>query len=107
VRPLAGVVLAVGLAVYAALVAWRNATPVTLDLLFGSVVDVPVWSVALGSLLLGAVAAGLACAWPILRLRLRVRSQSRRLTRLEQEVHGLRTLPLSSEATKSARAREG
>ncbi len=67
------------------------------DLGFATV-EGPLWLAILGSLLLGALAAGLACSWPLLRYRLRLRRSRQRIQELEQELHGLRTLPLGSDA---------
>jgi uncharacterized membrane protein YciS (DUF1049 family) len=103
------IVAAIALVVYAALVVARNTDPVNLDLIFFSVENLAVWNVLLMSALFGVAATALLLAWPMLRLRLKVRSQNRRVTRLEQEVHGLRTLPIaeSEETEPAATAREG
>ena len=106
-KPLFWVVLTAVVAVCAGWVVFQHGEGVSLHFWFATPTDVPLWSVMLGSLLIGALASTLACAWPILNLRLRLRRQSRQLTRLEQEVHGLRTLPLSDEdSTPRAQARE-
>jgi uncharacterized membrane protein YciS (DUF1049 family) len=73
-----------------------NSAPVALNLLV-TVTEVPLWSVLLGSFVSGGLIIGLLVTWPYLRLRLRARTQARQITRLEQEVHGLRTLPLPDE----------
>jgi uncharacterized integral membrane protein len=82
-----------------------NRQEVTLRLF---VVDVPTtaWMLALGAFLLGAALTGLVASLALLRLRFRLRGQRRELGRLEQEVHGLRTLPLAPEES-GTRAREG
>ncbi len=68
----------------------------------------PLGYIVLGSLLLGVAVTALAFSWPIVSVRLRLRRESRRVAQLEQEVHGLRTLPLSEdEAAKAVEAREG
>lgn len=92
---------ALSAALYLTLVATRNSELLRVNLLFLTIEQVPAWAALLGSLLLGVAAASLLLAWPFLRLRLRLRSQSRRITRLEQEVHGLRTLPLSDQEPRS------
>ncbi len=56
--------------------------------------------------LAGATLAGLACSLPIVRYRLRLRRSRQRIAELEQELHGLRTLPLGDEAEGEPRARE-
>lgn len=107
-KGLAGLGAAVTVAAYAVYVTTQNGAPVSIDLLFTTASGVPAWSVLLGSFAAGAIASGLALAWPLLRLRFKVRRQTRRVARLEQEVHGLRTLPLSpEEPTTTGRAREG
>ena len=73
-----------------------NAQPVMVNLLVTQA-EVSVWRVLLGSFVAGGLVIGLLVTWPYLRLRLRVRTQARQITRLEQEVHGLRTLPLPDE----------
>jgi uncharacterized integral membrane protein len=109
VKTIVALALALVLAGYAVYVALWNDQGVDVRLLFASIEQVGLGVVVLCSFLVGAVVASLALVWPILRLRLRVRSQSRRVTRLEQEVHGLRTLPLeeSDEPEPPAVSREG
>ena len=87
----------VGVAVAAVLLATQNDAPVTVNLLVFTVHDVPLWRVLLGAFVAGGTVVALVLSWPYLRLRLRVRGQARQITRLEQEVHGLRTLPLPDE----------
>jgi uncharacterized membrane protein YciS (DUF1049 family) len=77
---------------------------VDLDLLFVQLPSAPLWSVVLGAFGLGAVLTGLSVAWPLLRLRLGVRRQGRQISRLEQEVHGLRTLPLAHDEPAPGKA---
>jgi uncharacterized integral membrane protein len=83
---------------FAAFLVHNNSERVSINLVFTVFAGVPLWGALLGTLMLGALSAGLACLWPLLRLRLQVRRQSRQITRLEQEIHGLRTLPLEEEA---------
>ncbi len=85
----------------------RNADPVSVDLGFRTLVDVPLWMSLLGAGLLGAALAVAFFSWPLVSLRLRVRRGGKRITELEQEVHGLRTLPLSEEAPEPSQASEG
>ena len=91
---LLGIVVAV--AAVAVFLVSGNAQPVTVNLLVTQA-EVSVWRVLLGSFVSGGLVIGLLLTWPYLRLRLRVRTQARQITRLEQEVHGLRTLPLPDE----------
>lgn len=106
-KGLAGIAAAVALIAYAVYLATQNTAPVELELLFASPSS-PAWAVVLGSFVLGVVVMVLAFSWPLLRLRLVARRQSRQIARLEQEVHGLRTLPLEPDDPVSRpRAEEG
>ena len=86
---------------YSAWLVSSNMQPVDVHLGFVEIEQGPAWLVILGSLLLGALGAGLACSWPLLRYRLRLRRSRQRISELEQELHGLRTLPLSGEKAES------
>jgi uncharacterized integral membrane protein len=98
------VVLLLGLGV--ALIAQNQKEIVSVHLMVVTFDEVPVWQALLISLLAGAGATALACAWPLTRYRLRLRRARQRMAELEQEVHGLRTLPLGEdEAEDAARAR--
>ena len=96
------VVLLVGLGV--ALIMQNQEEIELVNLVVMTFEQVPVWQVLLISLLVGAGATALACVWPLTRYRLRLRRARQRTAELEQEVHGLRTLPLD-EAEDVARAR--
>ncbi len=94
------VLLVVGLLVVgavAALLAQSNAGEVSVSLLFAQAEAVPLWRALFVAFAFGVLATGAASIWPLLRLRLSVRRQRRRISLLEQEVHGLRTLPLHEE----------
>ncbi len=107
-RGLISIVVLVIIVGFAAFMVHNNSERVSINLIFTVFMGVPLWGALLGTLVLGAVLAGLACLWPLLRLRLHVRRQRRQITRLEQEIHGLRTLPLEEEAhTGDASAQEG
>jgi len=67
------------------------------DLIIAEPVLLPLWGVIAGSVGLGAILAMALFSWPMVRSRLRLRRQSRRIARLEQEVHGLRTQPLTED----------
>jgi uncharacterized membrane protein YciS (DUF1049 family) len=82
---------------FAILLVVNNMQEVSLNLPLVQPVTVALWRVLLGSFLIGAVLVGAGMSWPYLRLRLRARTQARQIARLEQEVHGLRTLPLPDE----------
>ncbi len=107
-RGLISIVVLVIIVGFAAFMVHNNSERVSINLIFTVFGGGPLWGALLGTLVLGAVLAGLACLWPLLRLRLDVRRQHRQITRLEQEIHGLRTLPLEEEAhTADASAQEG
>ena len=106
-RALFRIVLLVVVVGYAAWLVSLNTAPVDVNLGFSEFPNVAAWLVILGSLLLGAVAAGLALSIPIIRYRVRQRRARKRIAELEQELHGLRTLPLGSDEDKGeARASE-
>ena len=62
------------------------------------------WAAMIGSAIVGAVATSLMVSWPLLRLKLQQRRHTRRIAELEQEIHGLRTLPIAGDSSASARA---
>ena len=68
-----------------------------INLLIARPTEVPVWMALFSSAIVGAALAVSFLSWPLLRTRLRVRRQARNIDELEQELHGLRTLPLSEE----------
>ncbi len=78
-----------------------------IDLVFTTATEVPVWMALFGSALFGAAIALVVLAWPLFRLRMRVRRQERSIDEFEQEIHGLRTLPLSDEAAPEQKLQEG
>ena len=82
---------------YAVALANRTDQPIPVDLVFQRLPEVGAGVLILGALLLGAVAAALLCSFPIIRLRLREHRSTRRIAELEQELHGLRTLPLAED----------
>ena len=107
-KPVLSVVALVALLAYAGFVAHRNSIPVDIDLVFTAAKGVPLWLALLVAAVFGAVLTGLACSWPVLQLRFHLRRQRRQIRRLEQEIHGLRTLHLEEEPQPmDASAREG
>ncbi len=78
--------------------AYQNTDQIaTIDLLITSASEVPLWMALFSSTIIGAGVTLLLLSWPLFRLRLKVRRQERSIGELEQEIHGLRTLPLSEE----------
>ena len=100
----AAVLAVVGALAY---VASLNTAPIgEIDLFVKAFSDVPTWLALLGSFVIGASLVALVFTWPILRLKLNVRRARRRIDQLEQELHGLRTLPLGEETAEARHAQE-
>ena len=55
------------------------------------------WAAMIASAVVGGVATLLLTSLPLVRLKLQSRRHTKRIAELEQEVHGLRTLPIASE----------
>jgi uncharacterized integral membrane protein len=55
------------------------------------------WAAMVASAVVGSGATMLLTSWPLLRLKLQSRRHTRRIAELEQELHGLRTLPIAGE----------
>ncbi len=89
-----GVVLA-GLLVYV-VISNNDIVVVTLPLLKW---PTKLWAAMVASAVFGAGAAMLLTSWPLLRLKLQSRRHAKRIAQLEQEIHGLRTLPIASDAS--------
>lgn len=64
--------------------------------------DTKLWAALLAAALVGAAASLLLVTWPLVRLKLESRRHARRIAQLEQEVHGLRTLPIASDSAASS-----
>ena len=107
-RLIAAIGIVVVLAAYGAYLGSANLDPeVTLELGFTSL-ELALWQALLGSFTVGVGGVLLGFGWPVIRMRLRVRRQARQIRELEQEIHGLRTLPLiEEENAEPATAREG
>ncbi len=66
--------------------------------------SMPLWGALVTAASFGAAAAGLVLVWPVIRLNLQSRRQSKRIAELEQEIHGLRTLPIAGDAAGASSA---
>ena len=86
--------LLVAAIVYVALFTLSNSAPTGLDLVFFSVQPLSLSLIVLVAAAIGAAVTAAGLAWTVGRLRLDQRRQARRIVELEQELHGLRTLPL-------------
>jgi len=73
-----------------------NGEPISVNLLL---VQWPtkVWGALVAAAAFGAAAATVVLIWPVIRLKVQARRQTRRIAELEQEIHGLRTLPIASD----------
>ena len=92
---LLALVALVGLSVW---FANENAAPGhPIDLLVTEVGPVPTWMSHLMAAASGATLGVLVLSLPLVRLKFRVRRQARAIGELEQEIHGLRTLPIDEE----------
>jgi uncharacterized membrane protein YciS (DUF1049 family) len=95
-----GIPLGLALLVTGALVylGMQNTAPIPLvDLLFVQFSAVPVWALVASSVGLGVAITTLMFTVPLFRLRLERRRKNKRVAELEQEIHGLRTLPLTAD----------
>lgn len=59
------------------------------------------WGAMVASAIVGAALSTLLFAWPLTRAKLATRRQTRRIAQLEQEIHGLRTLPIANESVSA------
>ena len=80
-----------------------NGEPITVNLL---IVQWPtkVWGALVAAAAFGAVAAASVLVFQVIRLKVQARRYSKRIADLEQEVHGLRTLPIAGDIAGSASA---
>ncbi len=83
----------------------RNGQEVSVDLL---VMTWPtkLWGALVASAIIGAGATASFLLWPMARLNLRARRHQKRIAELEQEVHGLRTLPIANDIVNSSSAKK-
>lgn len=76
----------------------KNGQEVTLHYYFGlDSVPLPLFLILFGSMVLGALLSLLFAVGEQLRLRFSIRSMERKMRRMEDELHSLRNLPLTSE----------
>ena len=92
--------VAVVLAAYSVLFAVRNTESVPIELPFIAEGILQGWLVVVLAGAFGAFAASMVMSWPMMRLSGQHRRDTRRISQLEQELHGLRTLPLSTTPEK-------
>jgi len=99
-----GVVFLVLLAVW--IIGWHfvdaHALPVKLDYGSGRSIEIPLWKALLAAAVLGASTLGLPLGFVLVRARLEGRHYRKQVRRLEDELHGLRNLPLEQASQGSA-----
>jgi len=101
-RRLVGIALFVAVLVLGWTFANRNAAPVQIDYLIGTL-DEPGWVIVLLAVALGAIAAALVLGLQVARLALTARRYRKLVSGLEEEVHQLRNLPLAAPDGPAAR----
>ena len=89
-----GAILAAAIAVGVA----KNGQVVDVNLPFADPWPMELWRALLISVLLGGLLATLLLSLPLARAKLATRRQAKRIAQLEQEIHGLRTLPIANES---------
>ncbi len=72
----------------------KNATPVAVHYFFGESAAVKLWAVIAGAFTAGFLVAAVLMFFETIRNRWQVRSCRKQITRLEEEIRGLRNLPL-------------
>ena len=105
-RRLVWIALFVAMLVFGWTFAKRNAEPVHLDYLIGTL-DEAGWVIELGSCLLGGLVAAALLGLQAARLALTARRYRKLASGLEQEVHQLRNLPLATPDEPPARGGAG
>ncbi|MFI5315807.1 MAG: lipopolysaccharide assembly protein LapA domain-containing protein [Myxococcota bacterium] len=83
----------------------KNGDPVTVDLLV-MVWPTKVWGAMVAAAVVGAGLSALLLVWPLLRMKMQARRQGKRMAELEQELHGLRTLPIASDVASPSSAQK-
>ena len=96
-RPWGSLIFAALVAAIVVALVVGNGEPITVNLLL---VQWPtkVWGALVAAAALGALVSGLVLSLPVFRLKVQTRRQSKRIAELEQELHGLRTLPIANGA---------
>jgi uncharacterized integral membrane protein len=84
--------------VMVALFAISNSEQVKLNLLFGEFGPVPLSIFVIFAVAFGAAISAIGLGWTVASARMQTRRDAKRIAELEQEVHGLRTLPMVEEA---------
>lgn len=92
------VVLLIGAAVGGARFSSENETLVSISYLFGTLSDVPIWLVLVGSFSLGTGLCLLMVIGRLTRSTLAQRRYRKTIAALEAEVHQLRNLPIDGES---------
>ena len=105
-RRLAGLALFVLVLVLGWKFAAANAGEVRLDYLLGSFEGVKVWVLVVVTFAAGALAGVVVCFVEMARLGLLSRRYRKAIGRLEAELHGLRSLPLSPDGGSTGRRPE-
>jgi uncharacterized integral membrane protein len=101
-RRLVGIAFFVAVLVFGWTFAKRNAEPVHLDYLIGTL-DEPGWLIVGIAAALGAAATAIAMGFQLARLALTARRYRKLASGLEDEVHQLRNLPLAAPDGPTAR----
>lgn len=102
-RPWGSLVFAALVAALVVALVVGNGEPILVNFL---IVQWPtkVWGALVASAAFGAAAASMLLIWPVIRLKVQTRRQSKRIAELEQELHGLRTLPIAGDAAGASSA---
>ncbi len=101
-RRLTAVLAIALLVVVARLFPDRNGDPVTVNFLLGSTPEIPLWVVVLGAFVIGAAVSAVLFGLFLIRSKLQRRRYQKAVANLEDEVHQLRTLPISAEGLVDA-----
>jgi uncharacterized integral membrane protein len=101
-----GLVAALVAVVLVVMLVLRNGDPVNVDLL-AVIWPTKLWAAMVAAALVGAGLTALVLAWPLARLKLHTRRHGKRIAELEQEVHGLRTLPIATDPPLPSKVEKG